>query len=120
MEEGDRNIIVVVLSLLLVTFFIFSVSSCIINRGQKKDWDKDRLLRMELQEKITDLVKKKADLEKRIEELGRLINEEKAAHETTKRALSQEQLVNKSLKEELAKVLKTKETLEGSLNEARE
>jgi CHASE3 domain sensor protein len=57
-------------------------------------------------------------LEEKVKELNRLIEDEKKADEVTKKTLTQEQLVNKSLKEELEKVAKLKEKLEEDLKEA--
>ena len=60
---------------------------------------------------MNELKKEKAALEKELEDT-------KAENETTKKALLQEQLVSQSLKEELQKVTKLKETLEDDLKDA--
>lgn len=73
---------------------------------------------MELEEKGDKLLKEKEKSEKESADALKKLDEEKAAHQATSNALLQEQLLNKSLTEELQKINKVKESLEEKLKEA--
>jgi len=118
MEEVMKNKLILALIILTLIFFISSVSSCFSNRRQKVDRDREVALRMDLEEKLSKSVGEKTKLENRVKELERLMEENNKAHEVTKSALSQEQLINKSLRDELEKITKLKEALEEDLKEA--
>ena len=80
--------------------------------------DNEMATRLDLEEKMGKFMQEKQALEKKINDLTQALEEEKAGHRTTQKALLQEQLVNQSLKEEIVKVTKLKETLEEDLKEA--
>lgn len=118
MEEGLKNRLILALTILTIIFFIFSINSCFDSRRQKVAKDKEMALRMDLEEKLSKFTQEKAKLEDKIKAQEKAIEEEKKAHEETKSALSQEELINKALREELEKITKLKETLEEDLKEA--
>ena len=118
MDEGMKNKIILALGILTIIFLIGSVSSCISSCKQKKELTSEKVMRMDLEEKTSKYAQDKAGLENKIKELDQLIKDEKAEHEITKKALSQEQMINESMKKELEKITKLKETLENDLKEA--
>lgn len=75
-------------------------------------------LRLDVEEKLSNLGNAKEKLEDRVKALTQELEEEKVSHQVNKKSLLQEQLVNQSLKEELAKITKLKEALEDDLKEA--
>ena len=74
--------------------------------------------RLDLEEKVNKFAQGKATVEENLNTVNKELEEEKAAHQATKKALVQEQLMNQSLKEELQKTTKLKEALEEDLKEA--
>ncbi len=118
MEEGLKNRIILILGLLTVIFFVGSISSCANVRRQKSARDKEMATRLDLEEKMSNFMKEKSALEQKLSTLNQDLEAEKAAHQATKKALVQEQLVDQSLSEELEKVPKLKEALEEDLKEA--
>ena len=118
MGENVKNKLILVLAILTIIFFLISASSCINNRKQKIEKDREIASRMDLEEKLSKFNAEKAKLEDKITAMNKIIEEDKAAAESTQKTLLQEQLVNKSLKEELEKLTKLKEKLEENLKEA--
>ncbi|MCM8781151.1 MAG: hypothetical protein NC908_04435 [Candidatus Omnitrophica bacterium] len=115
MEETLKDRLILILGILTVIFFIGMVGSCSNLNRYKTQRDKEIANRLDLEEKLTQ---DKQLLEKRLSSLTQELEEEKAAHQATKKALLQEQLVNQSLKEELQKVSELKNALEEDLKEA--
>jgi len=112
MEESVKSRLILVLGILTAIFFLVSVSSCAKIKTLKRLKDDEMLARLSCQEEVKNIKEGVAsNLKLREKEL----EAEKALHETTKKALAQEQLVNQSLKEELEKVTKLKEALEEAL-----
>ena len=118
MEEALRNRIVVILAILTGLFFLGTIKSCATSSRLKAARDKEMAQRLDLEEKTSKIFQDKAALEEKIKAQDKELQEEKASHQATTKALVQEQLVNQSLKEELTKVTKLKETLEADLKEA--
>lgn len=118
MGENLKNRLIVVLGILTVIFFLGTISSCSNARKQETGRKKEMLTRLELEEKMSKFNQEKSDCESRINAAVQEAEAEKAAHLVTKKSLTQEQLVNQSLKEELNKVTKLKEALEEDLKEA--
>ncbi|KPK97061.1 MAG: hypothetical protein AMJ95_11055 [Omnitrophica WOR_2 bacterium SM23_72] len=112
MEENVKSRLILILGILAVIFFISTVSSCGNAYRNKMVQVKETLQRKALEEKLNLLSQEKADQEETLASLQKQLDEERANHETTQKALIQEQLVNQSLKEELAKLTKRKEALE--------
>jgi hypothetical protein len=118
MEEGAKNKLILILAVLAAIFFVTTLGSCNNYRMQKTAKNKEMATRLDLEEKMAKYVPEKAVLEQKLNSATQALEEEKTAHQATKKALLQEQLVNQSLKEELEKVVKLKETLEEDLKEA--
>jgi len=118
MEESLKNRIILILAILTAIFFVASISSCSNAHRQKSARDKEMATRLDTEEKMSSFLKDKTSLEQKLTVLNQDLEAEKAAHQLTKKALVQEQLVNQSLQEELQKVNKLKEALEEDLKEA--
>lgn len=118
MDENVKLRVILILGALVVIFFISTVSSCGNAYRNKMGQVKETLQRKDLEKKLNTMSQEKASLEESLAGLQKQLDEERGAHETTGKALVQEQLVNQSLKEELAKVAKLKDALEEDLKEA--
>ncbi|TRZ96481.1 hypothetical protein D4R78_00615 [bacterium] len=118
MDESFKNRAILILIILTAIFFVSTVSSCSNAHRQKISRDKEMATRLDREEKLNKLEQEKAGVDAKSNSLSQALEEEKAAHQVTKKSLVQEQLVNQSLKEELQKVTKLKEVLEEDLKEA--
>ncbi len=118
MDEAIKNRIILILSILSVILFISTLGSCNNAFRQKAARDKEMVTRLDLEEKMTKFSQEKIAADDKIKAIQKQSEEEKAANEVAKKALMQEQLVNQSLKDELSKVTKLKDTLEEGLKEA--
>lgn len=118
MEESLKDRIILILSILTAIFFIGTVGSCGNTLRLRSSRDKEMALRLDSEEKINKFMQENQTLEKKLNDLTQELEAEKAGHQATQKALLQEQLVNQSLKEEIAKVTKLKEALEEDLKEA--
>ena len=93
--------------LLNVSFLVFAIASCSEAERQKKLVAKEMYDRLEAEEKSENAIKEQQGFQGRIDSLQKLLEEEKASHELTRKALLEEELVSKAIKEELNKVTKT-------------
>ncbi len=118
MDESAKNKIIIILGISVVLFFVLFVGSCSSSGKFKKAHDKEMENRLEVEEKMSKFNQDKSVLEKKLSTVTQSLEEEKAGSQATKKALLQEQLVNQSLKDELQKVTKLKEAIEGDLKEA--
>jgi hypothetical protein len=118
MDETLKNRIVLILAGLTVAFFFSSLSSCNSAMRQKAAHDKEMAARLALEERMSKFSQEKSVLEEKAKAKDKEAQEAKATLEATKKALVQDQLVNQSLKEELQKITKLKETLEDDLKQA--
>lgn len=118
MEEGIKNRIILILAILTVIFLTGTIGSCSSAHRLKSARDKEMVTRLDLEEKMNKFTQDKAAIEEKLNNLSKGLEEEKTAHEVTKKALLQEELVNQNLQEELQKITKLKETLEEDLKEA--
>ena len=112
MEETVKNRINLILGVFCLIFFISTIGSCSSAYRQKAARDKEMVTRLDAEEELNKLKRQTQANEDKVKSLAQELEEEKAVHQLTKKALSQEQLVNKSLKDELGKVSKRKEELE--------
>ncbi|MDD5477226.1 MAG: hypothetical protein PHG87_03335 [Candidatus Omnitrophica bacterium] len=117
MDEALKNRIVIILAVLSMVFFFGTLSSCSSAMRQKAAHDKEMAARLVLEEKMSKFSQDKSALEEKAKAKEKEAQELKDALEATKKVLLQDQLVNQSLKEELEKVTKLKETLEESSKE---
>lgn len=113
-----QNRLTLILGILCALFFLSTVKSCSDAYRLKVARDKEMLSRMDAEEKITKFNEGKTELEKRVNDLAKQLEQEKAAHNEVKKALAEEQLVDQSLKDELLKVTKVKDALEQDLKNA--
>lgn len=114
MDENMKNRLTLILAILTIIFFMGTIRSCASSKRLKDtltELDKEKTASWESEQKMNEIKKEKTSLEKELEVL-RLENE------TNKKALLQEQLVSQSLKDELQKVTKLKDTLEDDLKDA--
>jgi chromosome segregation ATPase len=118
MEETIKNRIILVLSILALMFFIGSLKSCGNAYRQKQARDKEMAARLDLEEKISKISQQSSLLEEKMRGVRKEMDETKSELEQNRRALAQERSASQSLKEELNKVTKLKETLEEDLKEA--
>src|SRR5512136_2428568 len=109
MEESVKNRIILILSVVSVIFFLLSVNSCIGARNQKIALDKEKASSWDLEQRMSKFVQEKKTLDAELDGLTKDLEAEKAGHEITKTSLTQEQMINSSLKEELQKITKLKE-----------
>lgn len=118
MPETLKTRIILILSVLSAILFIGTIGSCSNAGRQKGARDKEMLIRLDLEEKMSKSGQEKGALTDKLNAANAALEEERAAHEAAKKVLTQEQLINQSLKEELQKVTKLKEALEEDLKEA--
>lgn len=118
MEEGIKDRVILILTILALIFFIGTINSCGSARRWKNNRDKEMATRLDLEEKMGKSAQEKLSVEEKLKNTSGGLEEEKVAHQATKKALLQEELVNQSLKEEIQKMTKLKEALEEDLKEA--
>lgn len=111
----DKNKIIIVLTVLVVVLFIFNIGSCVNAYSQNSNRKKEMFQRIELEEKSGKLALDNANAAGKLKELQKQLDQETAASLAAKQALTQEQLVNSSLKEDLQKLTDAKEDLEAEL-----
>ena len=118
MEEAFKSRLILILSVATAILFISLVSSCSSALHQKSERNKEMYTRIDLEEKMTKCLQEKTKAEEKLSVAEKALEAGKASLQATKDSLTQEQLVNQSLKEELQRVTKLKEALEDDLKEA--
>lgn len=118
MEDSMKDRLILILGIICVIFFVGMAGSCSSAARIKAARDKEMSTRLDLEEKMAKTAQNNSAYEDKIIQLTKSLEEEKTAHEATKKALLQQQLMTQSLEEELDKVIKLKETLEENLKEA--
>lgn len=109
---------VMIIAAVALVFFIFWLVALKELSRQKILAVNKAALSMELEEKNAKLEKEKADLSKELKDTQGQLTGEKAAHEITKKTLSQEQVAENALKIELERVTRLNEKLENGSKEA--
>jgi len=117
-EENLKGRLVLILGILSVIFLLLWISSCNDVRKFRSAKDKEMNLRLDSEQKRDEYMKQKSSLEEKILKVESALDEEKATLDSTRKALSQEQMVSNSLKSELEKINKLKEQLENDLKNA--
>jgi cell division protein FtsL len=117
MEESVKNRIILILLVLTVIFLLGAVSSCNNARRLKVARDKEMITRLDLEEKMSKFTQEKSTVDNKLNTLNQALEGEKLAHQVTQKSLLQEQLISKSLTEELQKITKLKDKLEEDLKE---
>ncbi|MFA5199832.1 MAG: hypothetical protein WC442_02835 [Candidatus Omnitrophota bacterium] len=120
LNEALKNRIVIILAVLLAIFFFSSLSSCNSAMRIKASRDKEMANRIVLEEKMSKFSQDRSSLEEKAKAKEKEAEELKQALDTANKSLVQEQLINQSLKEELEKMTKLKDTLETDLKQAKE
>ena len=118
MEESLKNRIIIALAILSLIFLIGMIKSCSDSGRYKINGNNEMRTRLDCEEKLNNFSKEKAAMENKVDAAAQALEEERATLTATKKALLQEQLVSQSLKEEIEKITKLKETLEEDLKEA--
>ncbi len=113
-----KNRIILILAILNVIFFVSTLKSCSNTFLQKASRDREMGLRLDLEEKVNKISQEKTILQESLRTRESELEEEKIGGQAIKKALVQEQLVNQSLKDEIQKISKLRETLEEDLKEA--
>jgi len=120
LNEALKNRIVIILAVLLTIFFFSSLSSCNSAMRIKASRDKEMANRIVLEERMSKFSQDRSSLEEKAKAKEKEAEELKQALDTAHKSLVQEQLINQSLKEELQKITKLKDTLEADLKQAKE
>ncbi len=118
MDERLKNKLIFILIILSCIFLVIAFESCSKSRKNKIAHEQEIVTRMELEENLHKQVQGKNSLLQELNSIKTSLEDEKASHQSTKKSLIQEQLVNQSLTEELQKITKFKEALEEDLKEA--
>ena len=118
MEDSLKNRIIIALAILSLIFLIGMIKSCSDSGRYKINGNNEMRTRLDCEEKLNNFSKEKAAIEKKVSAVTEVLEEERVALTAAKKALSQEQLVSQSLKEEIEKITKLKEALEEDLKEA--
>jgi hypothetical protein len=118
MEETFKTRVISILGILTVIMCIGWVGSCLDARQYKSSRLEEMHKRLDAEEKMSKFSLEKPALEEKLRSTEKELQDEKAGHQATKTALSQEQLVNQSLKEEILKVIKLKDALEENLKDS--
>lgn len=102
----------------VAVFFLKTLKSCENVNRIKKSCDEERLIRMELEEKISKLSQDKTSAEEQLKKSSQELESQKAVFESTAKELKREEENYLKLKEELEKTAKLKEQLEADLKDA--
>ncbi|MDD5116841.1 MAG: hypothetical protein PHW98_07300 [Candidatus Omnitrophica bacterium] len=109
MDEGLRNRLVIILSVLTLLFFFGTLGSCNSALRQKARSDKEMASRIALEEKVSKFSQESSALEEKAKAKEKEAEEAKLELEAAKRALIEEQMINQGLKDQLQKASKPKE-----------
>jgi len=118
MEESLKNRIIIALVILSLIFLTGMIKSCSDSGRYKINGNNEMRTRLDCEEKLNNFSKEKTATENKVHAATQALEEERVALTAAKKALLQEQLVSQSLKEEIEKITKLKETLEEDLKEA--
>lgn len=111
----DKSRAVVILGVSTLALLVSNIASCANIYGKDSLRKKEMLQRMDVEEKMSRAAFDNAASAEKIRALQKELDDETAAHQATKKALTQEQMIVKSLKEDLQKVTKTNDILEEEL-----
>ena len=109
---------VVILAVSTVILFVLNIGSCVNSYSQNVARKKEMAARLDFEEKMTKANQEKSAALEKVRARDKELDDEKAAFQAAKKALAQEQLVGQNLKDELQRVNKLNEALEGNLKEA--
>jgi len=118
MDEELKNRIIIGLAVFSCVFFFGTLSSCNNAVRQKAARDKEMAARLAIEEKISKFSQETFSLEEKAKAKEKEVQELKAKLDEAEKDLVQNQMINQSLKEELQKVTKLKESIENDLKAA--
>ncbi len=113
-----KNRIIIILAVLSAVFFFGTLSSCNSAMRQKAARDKEMAARLAMEERSSKHLQERTLLEEKAKAKENEAAQAKAELEIVKKDLTQNELVNQSLREELEKVTKLKESLEAQVKQA--
>ena len=113
-----KNRLAVILGILNVIFLLVAINSCSQNRKIIDVKHKEEIKRYDAEKELNKISSDKLRIEDEMKKLVQETAQEKVDLESAKKALLQEQLINKSLKGELEKLSKLKDALEQDLKNA--
>lgn len=116
--QDTKDKIILGLGIFCLLLFLVTLNSCVSAHRYRVNLDKEKAANWDLAQKIEESKYGSTNLENNLKSKTQELEAEKVTHEADQKALLQEQLLNKSLKEELDKVVKLKEALERDLREA--
>lgn len=114
----DKNKTVIILAAVVLLFFVFNIGSCVNAYNQNSARKKEMFQRLDLEEKMAAAVKENAGAAEKIKDLQKQLDQAAGDLEEMKKSLTQEQLINASLKDDLGKLTKSKDALEEELKKA--
>jgi septal ring factor EnvC (AmiA/AmiB activator) len=117
-EENLKGRLILILGISNAIFILLFFGSCNNGNKFKTARDKEMNIRLEAEQKLDEFTKQKTVLEEKISKVQQDLEQERAEMQSTKKTLAQEQMVSNSLKAELEKINRLKETLEEDLKEA--
>lgn len=117
-EDAVKNRIILIVSTLCLIFFFWAIGAHSEIGKYKKNLQDEIRKRIEMEEQSTNFLKEKSNFVESIKQLTAQLEEEKAANQSTKKALVEEQLMSDSLKQEVEKEARLKQVLEENLKEA--
>jgi hypothetical protein len=118
MDEKTKMRVIYGLSALCVILFISTISSCNNSMRQKAARDKEMASRLDSEEKASKVSQEQSKVALELKSCKKELEDAQSGLEAAKKALTQEKMIEGSLKEELNKVSNAKEALEESLKQA--
>jgi len=116
--DALKNRIVIVLGVLNVIFLLIAVNSCSQSKKCIDVKRKEEIMRYDAERELNRVSSDKAAFEEKMLKAEAALAQASGAAESAQNALTQEQLVNKSLKAEIAKLSRLKDALEQDLKNA--
>jgi hypothetical protein len=113
-----KNKVVLGLALGNVIFLILAASSCNTSYKYKKLRDNEAELRFDSQEKAERTMRERQTVEESLKQANAGLETERGLRQAAEKSLTQQQMVNDSLKTEIEKLRKLKEKLELEIKEA--
>ncbi len=112
-----KNKVVLGLAVGNVLFLILAASSCNASYKYKKLKDKEAEMRFDSQEKAERTMRERQTVEETLKQATSALEEERGLRQAAEKSLTQQQMVNDSLKAEIEKLRKLKEKLELEIKE---
>ncbi|MDD5347362.1 MAG: hypothetical protein PHT59_01965 [Candidatus Omnitrophica bacterium] len=117
MEEKMRVRLLIAAAVANVILLLLWASSCSKVSQYQKARTKEMDVRLDREKQLAELEKAQSALDQNLKKAGEEIAGLRASLDTLQKSLTQEQLMNASLKSELDKINKAKEALEAQLKE---